>query len=117
MGANSCRTAIGRPQWRHTQVGGVESGLTSAATSPAAPGVASTRTPSNCHTAARLSLRLPWVSRPSCRMRWNPLGRWDLAGDKHLAVTTRSTFRQEVIDRLRGVRWWTLLAPIGRNPD
>ena len=63
-GASSRTMTIGRPQWRHTKVGGGELGSSFAAASSAMAAVALTCTPSNCRAAARLSLRLPLDKNP-----------------------------------------------------
>ena len=64
LGASSSTISIGRPQWRHTKVGGFESGWSLAPASSATAAEAVTCTPSSCRAAARLNLRAPLASSP-----------------------------------------------------
>lgn len=56
-GASSSTITIGRPQWRHTKVGGFASGSSFAAASPAMAAVALACTPSNCRLCAGFAVR------------------------------------------------------------
>lgn len=100
-GASSRMIAMGRPQWRHTKVGGFAAGSSLAAVAPSLTGMTSTGAARSCRAAANYLDLTRSVYRESGLVRWPICDFAAEAGCLHGSVTSTECESRSASSRKR----------------